>query len=511
MNAKALILKAIEQFRLKTSIDFKPWEGEPNYISLFKGSGCWSYVGNQRTGKQDLSIGQYCDTIAIIEHELLHALGFWHEHTRADRDDYVTIMWDQIMPGEEHNFDKYSNSDALNVSYDFTSVMHYDKNAFSTGNLPTIVTKDPQFTNVIGQRLDLSERDILKLNKLYNSNSSVTFLDQCSFESDSICDMIQGTGDDADWKFVTQVPGKLLSDHTYLGSNLSGHFMHFSTATGSARDKAYLESKTFQPKRSFQCLQFFSYHSGSADDQLNVWIREYDSAHPTGTLRLMGRVTGSPGDSWQLHHIPLNATKPFRVVFEGRKGAGSSSGGLSIDDVNLSETQCPAHTWHIRNFTQLLETTKPGSQFFSPRFQSNEGYTFQISVYVNGTTSYPGNLAVFFHLTSGENDDRLQWPCAWRQGTMLLMDQNPDIRKQMSNQRSITTDPEMSTITLNGSSRLFWDDPRKVGNLVTDENGTLFYRSPGYGYNVFISHDRLRSREFIKGDDVFFLLTMEGK
>ncbi|XP_066580313.1 meprin A subunit beta [Amia ocellicauda] len=414
-------------------------------------------------------------------------------------------MWDQIMPGQEENFEKHNESDALNVSYDYTSVMHYDKTAFSNGSLPTMIAKDQKFTNIMGQHLDLSEQDILKLNKLYRSNSSLTFLDQCSFEPDRICDIIQGAGDNADWQLVTQAPGEPLSDHTYLGSNFSGHFMHFSTATGSAGDKAYLESKTFHPKRSFQCLQFFSYHSGSADDQLNVWIREYDMTHPNGSLRLMGSITGSPGDCWQLHHIHLNATKPFRVIFEGRKGTGSSSGGLSIDDVNLSETQCPAHTWHIRNFTQLLETTKP-KYIFSPRFQSSEGYTFQISVSVNGT-SFPGFMTVFFHLTSGENDDRLQWPCAWRQGTMVLMDQNPDIRKQMSNQRSTMTDPV--TPAPDGSSQLFWDDPRKVGSLVTDENGTSYYRGPGDEFSLFLSHNRLRSREFMKGDDVFFLLTME--
>lgn len=50
-------------------------------------------------GKQRLSIGAGCDRIATIEHEFLHALGFWHEQSRADRDDYVTIMWDRIDAG----------------------------------------------------------------------------------------------------------------------------------------------------------------------------------------------------------------------------------------------------------------------------------------------------------------------------------------------------------------------------------------------------------------------------
>lgn len=55
-------------------------------------------VGDQQVG-QNLSIGSGCDHKAIIEHELLHALGFYHEQSRTDRDDYVTIHWDEILQG----------------------------------------------------------------------------------------------------------------------------------------------------------------------------------------------------------------------------------------------------------------------------------------------------------------------------------------------------------------------------------------------------------------------------
>ena len=88
---------------------------------------------------------------------------------------------------------------------------------------------------------------------------------------------------------------------------------------------------------------------------------------------------------------------------------------------------------------------------------------------------------------------------------MTLLDQNPDIRQRMFNQRSITTDPTMTSD--NGS--YFWDRPSKVGVTDVFPNGTQFSRGIGYGTTVFITRERLKSREFIKGDDIYILLTVE--
>ena len=58
---------------------------------------------------------------------------------------------------------------------------------------------------------------------------------------------------------------------------------------------------------------------------------------------------------------------------------------------------------------------------------------------------------------------------------------------------------------------LYWDDPRKVGMEVTEPDGTRYFRGPGLGTNVYLTHLRARSRDFIKGGDAIFLLSMEGK
>ncbi len=42
----------------------------------------------------------------VIIHEVGHAMGFWHEQSRPDRDDYVEIKLENVKAGKEHNFNK---------------------------------------------------------------------------------------------------------------------------------------------------------------------------------------------------------------------------------------------------------------------------------------------------------------------------------------------------------------------------------------------------------------------
>ena len=62
---------------------------------------CFSPVGRQyrKPGMQELSIGAGCNSKGIIMHELMHALGFWHEQARSDRDDYLEVLWENIKKG----------------------------------------------------------------------------------------------------------------------------------------------------------------------------------------------------------------------------------------------------------------------------------------------------------------------------------------------------------------------------------------------------------------------------
>uniref|UniRef100_A0A1I7TZG3 Metalloendopeptidase n=1 Tax=Caenorhabditis tropicalis TaxID=1561998 RepID=A0A1I7TZG3_9PELO len=96
---------------------------------------CCSYVGRRGEGPQAISIGKNCDKFGIVVHELGHVVGFWHEHTRPDRDLYVDIFYKSIQTGQDYNFDKSKPEevDSLDEPYDFSSIMHYARDTFSRG------------------------------------------------------------------------------------------------------------------------------------------------------------------------------------------------------------------------------------------------------------------------------------------------------------------------------------------------------------------------------------------
>ncbi|XP_015432107.1 PREDICTED: tolloid-like protein 2 [Dufourea novaeangliae] len=172
---KALFKQAMRHWENFTCVKFVervPAE-HPNYI-LFteRPCGCCSFVGKRGNGPQAISIGKNCDKFGIVVHELGHVVGFWHEHTRPDRDRHVQIIRDNIMSGQEYNFNKLTEEEvnSLGLPYDYDSIMHYAKNTFSRGTyLDTILPmeRDGKKRPEIGQRLRLSEGDIAQTNLLY--------------------------------------------------------------------------------------------------------------------------------------------------------------------------------------------------------------------------------------------------------------------------------------------------------------------------------------------------------
>ncbi|XP_037621972.1 high choriolytic enzyme 1-like [Sebastes umbrosus] len=163
---RAIIERGLQSFDSVTCIRFVPRISERDYIHIQSLDGCFSYVG-RRFNDQDLSLRrQGCLYLDVVQHELLHALGFKHEQCRSDRDQHIRILWENIIPGWEYAFDKI-NTLNQGTPYDYNSVMQYYKTAFSKNKEPTMVPiPDPNVE--FGVATEMSQNDITRINRLYN-------------------------------------------------------------------------------------------------------------------------------------------------------------------------------------------------------------------------------------------------------------------------------------------------------------------------------------------------------
>lgn len=166
LNKKNEILEAIKTLNEKTNINIIPRTFQRDYVTLnYNGNGgCNSYIG-RIGGGQVINVSEWCGTGSIM-HEFLHAMGFYHEHNRADRDNYIKINWGNISAGWRGQYQKVNNRNSKSFgSYDFESIMHYPRD---NGNFDCYTPND---CNKVGNRSYLSKLDINGINQLYGFSS----------------------------------------------------------------------------------------------------------------------------------------------------------------------------------------------------------------------------------------------------------------------------------------------------------------------------------------------------
>ena len=174
----AAINSAILRWNMVPGISLRPVDNNEalaafstrDVVEFVAGEFCASWVG-RRGGTQKLWVSPQCAAGGVM-HEIGHLIGFEHEHTRNDRDQYIQIHWDNIDASKTHNFDAAPPGTQAIGEYDYASIMHYGALNFTNNGLPTISRIDGS-NEVIGQRRGLSDGDLQAVQFLYGTDLSL--------------------------------------------------------------------------------------------------------------------------------------------------------------------------------------------------------------------------------------------------------------------------------------------------------------------------------------------------
>lgn len=158
----------IIRFRYKTSGTRVIYKSE---------DGCFSQVGAMGwIWGQTLSLADSCASKRTAIHELLHALGMHHQHSIHNRDDFVTILWDNIFDDMEFNFRKELFTTTFGQHYDYDSIMHYPE---YTRNTEVAIDTSKKILDAHGHRVgvggSMSKQDISELILMYKCPTRQVF------------------------------------------------------------------------------------------------------------------------------------------------------------------------------------------------------------------------------------------------------------------------------------------------------------------------------------------------
>lgn len=213
------IAKAMQHWVDNTKISFVERTPEnadqyPHFIRFLDTQSCASHVGMIGDNAQPIYLSDACSVGSVI-HEIGHAIGLFHEHTRPDRDNFVQIDWDEIVNGKDINFNLQTANVDTYSPYDYGSIMHYGENFFSKSGAPTIIIADGID---IGQREALSPLDIESVDAMYATDLALMSptiqetgtdleLDISTHNYGTLgahnIELVLRMGDDSEWKGVS--------------------------------------------------------------------------------------------------------------------------------------------------------------------------------------------------------------------------------------------------------------------------------------------------------------------
>ncbi|XP_058823266.1 zinc metalloproteinase nas-14-like isoform X2 [Topomyia yanbarensis] len=177
---RLMIEETMSHYASLTCVRFKKRTTERIFLKIdYTASGCWSYVGRSPNNAYNLVNLQTpgCMTTGTVAHELMHALGFYHEMSRPDRDDYIQINISALVREYQTesfynaNFAKYANEqvELYNIPYNYGSVMHYSKYAGAASLDSPVMMPTPNrgWTADFGNEHGLSAVDVRAIKCMY--------------------------------------------------------------------------------------------------------------------------------------------------------------------------------------------------------------------------------------------------------------------------------------------------------------------------------------------------------
>ena len=190
----AAIEQAMNELQELTNVRFYNATDEPtgnpnlgveyNYITFYSSNVNNSQIGSVG-GQQTINLVSF--NSKTIMHEILHALGLFHEQCRPDRDTYIDVNYANITNENRHNFDRVTQNYLTLGAFDFNSIMLYDSYAFSSNGEPTLVKKDGSLFYDNYQLSDLDRSYVNSYYIPYKSNPSGTrvLIDDQVYKSDN--------------------------------------------------------------------------------------------------------------------------------------------------------------------------------------------------------------------------------------------------------------------------------------------------------------------------------------